>query len=161
MAEVEALNRDFIREHRRVLDGAAPTDSARRKALYGNWIGEIESFRQVGKPDSFFKAPIQFALMEEGQAIAGKGSFVLKDETFTFSLTGDMTSDEHTVALTYNHPSPRFAFGNMILRFDDEAKHLSGKAVGYGSLSQQIVFGTVAAKKVKVPRGEAMQEGKI
>lgn len=147
MAEVEALNRDFIREHRRVLDGSAAHESARRKALYGNWNGEIQNFLQPGDKAPTFKAPIKLTLLEDGDVIAGRGSFIRDGDTYRFSLTGDITSDEHTVALAGNHPSPRFAFGTMILRLDDEAKGLIGKAVGYGSLSQRIVIGTVELKK--------------
>jgi pyrimidine deaminase RibD-like protein len=147
MAEVEALNRDFIREHRRVLDGSAAHNSARRRAIYGTWIGEITSFQELTDQKPSFKAPITMTLEADGDAIGGDGSFVRLGETYKFSLKGDLTSDEHILALSWNHPSPRFAFGNMILRLNDEATGLKGKAVGYGSLTEKIIVGTVAIRK--------------
>lgn len=125
-------------EHRQLL----PVGGARRKALCGNWKGQITQ-RTVGT------YAVEMSLESKGNKIIGKGwlRHIERNLLITLDMEGGFLY-ENFLKLDYrNADRAHIQFGSMIFEVSPCSKKIKGKFSGYGSVLKAVVGGDISLEK--------------
>lgn len=119
-----------------------PLGSARKKALCGNWKGQIMQ-RTVGSYD------IEMSLESIGNKIIGKGWLRHSERNLFTAL--EMVGGflyEIFLKLDYkNADKAHIQFGSMIFEVSPCSRKIKGKFSGYGSVLKAVVSGDISLEK--------------
>lgn len=119
-----------------------PVGSARRKALCGNWKGQVTQ-RSIGTYE------VEMSLDSKGSKIIGKGW--LRNSKINSLIALEMEGGflyENYLKLEYkNADSAHIQFGSMIFEVSPCSKKIEGKFSGYGSVSKAVVGGDISLEK--------------
>lgn len=119
-----------------------PVGSARKKALCGDWKGQVIQ-RSIGSYE------IEMSLAFKGHKIIGKGWLRHNEKNLIISL--DMEGGflyENFLKLDYkNADSAHIQFGSMIFEISPTSRKMKGKFSGYGSISEAVVGGDISLEK--------------
>jgi hypothetical protein len=119
----------------------------RRKALIGKWKGNIvqDSDRELGEMG------IDMVFTSSGKVIEGDCEFIFPEgnrvRVIKLKFIGGFYH-ERFVKFDYTNPEDGvIQFGCAIMILASEGKRLEGRYVGYGSITNRIVSGTVVMHK--------------
>ena len=120
-----------------------PVGSARRKALCGNWKGQVTQ-RSIGTYE------VEMSLDSKGSKIIGKGW--LRNSKINSLIVLEMEGGflyENYLKLEYKNADSAhiFQFGSMIFEVSPCSKKIKGKFSGYGSVSKAVVGGDISLEK--------------
>lgn len=120
----------------------------RRCALKGKWEGPAANIMvpEDMPADVKFTFTVQFTTVRR-KIVKGTGTFKNDGKDYTITVYGGFYNDTY-LKLEYWHEEEIIGFGYMILKLDDHATRLTGKAVAYGSTSSKIVVGTIDLNKL-------------
>jgi hypothetical protein len=126
-----------------------PISSERARALIGTWAGDV---LQDHGPDGAplpGKANFKFSIV--GKKIQGyriyRASYGGEEFTSTFVSSGGFLHDRF-IRFNYNSEvSGVVQFGSIILEMSNDTKSLEGRFLGFGVVTNGLVFGTLRMKK--------------
>ena len=122
---------------------------SRRIALKGDWEGVFKVIYSVN--EEYIHQPFKMKLFPGRKLIKGTVEFKSiysqdRDELVNFILIGGFRYDRFLV-LDYNNKK-RIQFGTLLLELSPSNIKLHGRLVGFGALSEKILFGEVEIQKI-------------
>lgn len=122
---------------------------SRRKALEGKWTGKVRQEVTINDYPSEYEVSME--LNAYRRTIKGKGSVRIQLPNQTYSLSINIDGGflhERFARLDYeNSDVASIQFGIMLLELNSDASELSGRFLGYGARTEQIVYGTLIFEK--------------
>lgn len=121
-------------------------DYSRRKALNGEWSGVFQ--QQQNTRREALSLQVRITLKSSSRSV--KGTMIVSDTSeFEFGLEGAFI---HARFLRLNYSSigkssEAIDFGTLLLMLADYPNKMSGSLCGYGSISEQIVNGSIILNK--------------
>ena len=115
--------------------------TGRRKALLGTWKGSI-----LQDADSEWgKMNIDMTFISNGKIVEGNCTLIypVDNQVIKLKFTGGFYH-ERFIKFDYTNPDESVVqFGSAVMILDSNGKTLEGRYVGYGSITNRIVSGTV------------------
>ena len=122
----------------------------RRKALRGRWRGTL---KQLDSEVTGVEAhTLEMSFLPRWRTVTGTAFFIATmhgtDITVDLSVRGGFLHGRF-LKIDYSHSDEaHMQFGSAVLGLSDDGKALSGRYVGYGSLTKQIVTGLITLSKI-------------
>lgn len=132
-----------IADRRQYLAIATP----RQRKLTATWTGTVQ---QVATDDrAAVELPITLELQAGSRTIRGSAKIEDEGRLFEFDVDGAFLSGSY-LRLNYSaekSPSAALDFGVLFLRVGDIPETMTGRLVGYGSITNSLINGTVEVKR--------------
>jgi hypothetical protein len=121
----------------------------RRRSVNGRWRGTLQ---QIGSQLSDVQAhTLDMSLDPQWRTIKGTAFFIAsiggKDITVDLRIRGGFLYERFLKIDYFHSDSAHMQFGTAVLVLSDDGRTLSGRYVGYGSLTKQIVTGLIELAK--------------
>ena len=124
----------------------------RRKAINGNWEGEID--QDPGKKPEITNYPVFIRLNADERTIDGEMRWKVpvdgKDTEFYFSIQNGQFFHGRFLRLNYTpDDKATVQFGTLILKLNETGNSMDGKQAGYGKTTGDVVKGSLKIDKAK------------
>lgn len=117
----------------------------RQKALAGTWAGVAH--QEVGPDGNPLGSSITLELTTTRKTVAGTGRLCDQDYEARFTISGGFLHQRFLKLKYKNTDDAALHFGNITVEMSGDGRSLRGRYLGYGRVSERLVYGTVELNK--------------
>ena len=125
-------------------------EKGRRKAVTGEWEGELS--QQDNENRTGVTIPIQLSFKANARSVTGTMTIREREPEgiYTFDVTGSFHFDKY-LRFEYGTSGSKdttIDFGNMFMMLNNTSTEMTGKMVGFGSISNTLIASDIKLEKL-------------
>ena len=111
----------------------------RRSAIAGTWTGTVHQDSEENRPEASFRITMQLTI--KGKLIIGRGDFDNENRHISVTCRGGFLEASY-IKIDYRDKNPEVVrYGTAVGNLSAEANRLTGKFLGYGTITEGLVTG--------------------